>query len=96
MAWESRLNDAGKRVNLSNYLYTLAFGLGITDRLGSFLEVFGDVPASAPGTPANYFDGGLTYLLRDNLQFDVSAGVGLSHAAEDWFVGAGISVRFPR
>ena len=37
-----------------------------------------------------------TYLLRDNIQADFAGGVGLSSAAGDWFVGLGISARFPR
>ena len=81
---------------LSSFLYTAALGIGVTDRLGAFVELFGEVPASASGRPANSFDGGLTYLLRHNIQVDLSGGVGLSSAADDWFVGLGISARFPR
>lgn len=51
--------------------------------------------ASASGGPSNSFDGGFTYLLRDDLQVDASAGVGLSDDADDWFVGLGLSLRFP-
>ncbi len=90
-AWTS---ESG--TTLSNYQYTAALGIGVTDKLGAFVELFGDVPASAPGRPANSFDGGLTYLLRHNLQADLAGGVGLSSAADDWFVGLGISARFPR
>lgn len=96
MSWESELNESGKRVTLSNYLYTLALGVSITNRWGGFVEFFGDIPASAQGKPANSFDGGFTYLLRSNLQVDVFSGVGLSRAADDWFVGAGLSLRLPR
>ncbi len=39
-------------------------------------------------------DGGFTYLVRDTLQLDVAAGVGLSDEADDWFVGIGVSARF--
>lgn len=96
MAWESSLESTGDRDTLANYLYTLALGIGVTERLGSFVEVFGEVGASADSAPAHSFDGGFTYLVRPNVQLDLSGGVGLSAAAEDWFLGAGISFRFPR
>lgn len=95
MVWDSDSDETGNRATLSNYLYTLSLGVGLTERLGSFIEVFGEMGASAPGPPAHSLDGGFTYLVRPNLQFDVSAGVGLSAAAEDWFVGLGFSVRLP-
>ena len=60
------------------------------------MELFGESGGSAPGGPANAFDGGFTFLVRDNVQFDVAGGVGLSDGADDWFVGVGLSVRWPR
>ena len=83
----------------SDFIYTLALGLGNVaskTRLGAFVEVFGAIPASASGTPRHSFDGGFTYLIRPSLQFDVFGGIGLSDAAVDWFIGSGLSVRFPR
>ena len=38
----------------------------------------------------------LTWLQRNNLQFDVSGGIGISDAADDWYLGAGASLRLPR
>ncbi len=96
IGWESGPGGDGGTTTLSSYLYTVALGIGLSDRVGAFVELFGDVPASAPGGPANSFDGGFTFLVRDNLQFDVAAGAGLSDAADDWFAGVGISVRWPR
>jgi hypothetical protein len=70
--------------------------MGLTERLGAFVEFFGDIPtfSNSPG-PANSFDGGFTYLLSNNVQLDASAGVGLSQAAEDWFASIGVSFRLP-
>ena len=96
MFWESEVDETRRRSTLSNYLYTATLGIGLTERLGTFVELFGEIPASAVGDPAHSFDSGLTYLLRNNLQLDVAAGVGLSQEAPDWFVGVGISVRFPQ
>ncbi len=94
-AFESGVGDDGDRDTLSYAFYTVALGLALSDRWGAFVELYGDVPASASGGPANAFDGGLTYLVRDGLQLDLAGGVGLSDAAEDWFVGLGLSVRWP-
>ena len=70
--------------------------MGLSERAGLFVEVFGDIPFNATGGPRNSFDGGLTFLIRDNLQIDGAAGVGLSDSADDWSVGLGITVRLPR
>jgi len=79
---------------LGSFVYTVALGAGLTDALGAYMEFFGDVGLSAAGT-AHSLDGGFTYLLRENLQLDAFAGVGLSDDADDWFAGAGVSYRFP-
>jgi hypothetical protein len=95
-AWETGEDDLGDRDTLSVFQYTVSLGHSLTDRLGMFVELFGDIPMSMNSKPAHSMDGGFTYLLADNLQLDVSAGAGLSEDAEDWFVGAGVSYRFPR
>ncbi len=96
MSFESGPDDEGDVDTVGSYLYTFVVGVGVGKRAGVFFEVFGDVPASAPGDPAHSFDAGLTYLVRDNVQLDLAAGFGLSDEADDFFVGAGISIRFPR
>jgi hypothetical protein len=42
----------------------------------------------------HYADGGFTFLVNDNLQFDIRAGVGLNRRADNFFTGAGLAVRF--
>jgi hypothetical protein len=76
--------------------YTAALGIGVSERWGSFVELFGLIPFS--GSPGNEhaFDAGFTYLAQDNLQLDVYAGVGLNDRAIDRFGGVGFSVRLPR
>lgn len=95
-AWVSEEDRFGDKDTRSVFQYTLSLGISMTDRLGSFVEFFGDVPTgSGSGGPANSFNGGFTYLLKENVQLDVVSGVGLSGSAEDWFIGCGISVRLP-
>ena len=86
----------GGRSTLTTAIYTLAAGFPASDRVGFFVEAFGDVPLSADGDPAHLLDGGVTYLVRPNLQLDAAVGAGISDAAPDWFAAVGFSVRLPR
>jgi hypothetical protein len=78
----------------STFIYTVAFGVGLTEGIGAYVEVFGEIGVTADGD-AHSVDGGVTWLVAENLQLDALAGVGISGDAEDWFVGAGASVRLP-
>lgn len=80
---------------LAMFQYTATVGFGLSDKVGMFLEFLGDIPTDAAGDSAHSFDAGFTYLLRDNVQFDAFAGVGLNDDAEDFFAGAGVTFRFP-
>ena len=73
--------------------YTASLARDLSDHWGAFLEVFGDAPPHGPG--AHSLDAGLTFGPRGNVQLDFAAGAGLTDAAEDWFVGIGISYRYP-
>lgn len=65
----------------------------LTKQLSAFTEWFALIPCGS--NTEHYFDAGFTYLINNNLQLDISAGVGLNEAAVDYFVGAGCSIRFP-
>ncbi len=68
--------------------------LSVTERLGTYAEWFALFPTGADTKlPEHYFNGGMTFLVTDNFQLDVRAGVGLNEAAIDYFVGAGAVVR---
>lgn len=94
--WTTEADGSGELDTLSVLDYTAALGFGLSERASAFVELFGAVPLSAPGGPEHLLDGGFTYLSRDNLQLDVSAGVGLSDDAPDWLAGCGLSIRLPR
>ncbi len=70
-----------------NLVYTFVAGYSITDKLGLYAEVYGDVD----NFKDNYssFDGGFTYLIRNNLQYDFSFGTGINHRMN--YVSTGIS-----
>jgi len=42
----------------------------------------------------HYGNGGFTVLLNDDIQWDIRAGVGLNDAADDYFLGTGLSIRY--
>lgn len=86
----------GSRHTQFHWLATAALGLELTPRLGAFVELFGEAGGSRGGPPTTSLDGGLTWRLRENLQLDLAAGIGLSRAAADRFVGLGLSLRVPR
>jgi hypothetical protein len=74
---------------------SLTVGLSLTENWGAYTEWFGFFPHSADDAkPEYYFDGGLTYALTPDLQWDIRAGVGLNDAAADFFTGTGLVVRF--
>jgi len=73
--------------------YSVALAIGLLEKLGSFVEIYGYFPQDEQGI--NIFDFGFTYLIRHNLQVDASAGFGLSEVSPDYFVNAGISWRIP-
>ncbi len=74
--------------------WTAAYTL--TEKLGAYTEWYGLFPINAASVkPQHYFNGGFTYLLTNDMQFDIRAGMGLNNAADDFFVGTGLSVRLP-
>lgn len=66
----------------------------LTDNLGVYSEWYGLFPNGAETAQTeHYFNGGFTYLLSNDVQFDIRGGVGLNDAADDYFIGTGLSIR---
>lgn len=95
-AWGTAMEASGDRDTLGAFQYTTSLGYALADTVGVFGEFFGDVPFNEGGGGAHSIDGGITWRPRPNVQFDASIGVGLTREAPDWFVGAGLSWRWPR
>ena len=73
------------------FIYTLTSGYSITEKLGSYIELFGFLPQD---NKANHnLDAGLTYLINNNFMLDLSSGVGLTHNAPKYYISAGFSFR---
>ncbi len=75
-------------------IYTLSLGVGITNSLSAFAEMYGFLTQRQ--TPDHRFDGGLTFLFAKNIQADVSGGIGITERSPDFFIGAGVSFRLPK
>ncbi len=83
----------GSESTLASLDYSMAFGFDVAERVGGYIEVFGSQGLSADGDPI-HLDGGFTYLLDDDTQFDFFVGAGLNDDAPDWFVGLGFAKRW--
>lgn len=76
-----------------NYIYSAALGYAFTEKLSGFVELYGDFPEEETGNILA--DAGFTYLISNQLQIDLSGGNGLN-TNQDFFVGAGLSLRLPK
>lgn len=94
--WTTETDPAGDESLRTDLIYTVVASRTVTDRLGLFSEAFG-LFGVGDGRPSwHSLDAGLTLGVGPTVQLDLSAGLGLTDAADDWFVGAGISLRVPR
>jgi len=73
-------------------IYTVSLGMSVSEGIGIFIENYA------------YFrkrffdfrsDAGLTWLLKENLQVDLSGGLGLNNKAPNGFISFGFSWRVP-
>ncbi|MDA0835823.1 MAG: transporter [Planctomycetota bacterium] len=70
-------------------------GFGLTEKLGAYTEWFAFFPNGADTARVEHYgNAGFTYLITDDVQWDIRAGLGLNEAADDFFTGTGISIRF--
>ncbi len=73
------------------FIYTLTTGYSITNKLGTYIELFGFAPQKSK---ANHnFDAGITYLINNNFMLDLSSGIGITKNAPDHYLAVGFSFR---
>lgn len=82
------------KINITDFFYSVSLGMSINSRLGAFAEFFGDTPNDDYSISNRSVDGGLTYLIKNNIQVDAYGGLGLSEDANDFFLGTGIAFKF--
>jgi hypothetical protein len=71
---------------------TVSFEL--TDALGLYTEIYCERSSEAGASTIVTFDAGVTYAVTDNLQLDAGVNIGVTDAADDLNVFAGLSRRF--
>jgi len=74
-------------------IYTLEVGYSLLNKLSLFAELYGFVSEKTKADQDHRFNGGISYLITDVLQYDMSAGIGLSESSTDYFVSTGLSFR---
>lgn len=90
---ETSEDALGDKTTLSSLDYSIAFGFDIAESVGGYIEIFGSQGLSADEDPLQV-DGGFTYLLDEDTQFDIFVGAGLNDDAPDFFAGIGFSKRW--
>ena len=70
--------------------YTIIFGASFGDKIAGFLEPYGFIREDSQTD--SRLNVGVTYLLKSNMQLDVSGGFGITKNAPDSFIGFGCSV----
>lgn len=75
-------------------LYTFAAEYSLSALAGVFGEVYGFIPFNDQISSSHYVDGGFTFLMNKNLQFDISGGYGLQKQITEFFIAAGAAFRF--
>lgn len=86
--------DSTLRERFADLFFAAALGRSVGPSTSLFIEVAGDKPPERNGNAEVFLDGGVTHLVNEDLQLDVSVIRGLNEDATDWAIGAGISLRF--
>jgi hypothetical protein len=74
------------------YIYTLTTGFSLTEKLGCYAELYGFI--SNYEKPDHRCNGGVTYLINNDVMIDLSGGVGITENAPDGYLSLGFSYRF--
>jgi hypothetical protein len=64
----------------------------LSDKVGVFIEWYGNYPFDNAFGNTTSLDGGFTYLVNNDVQLDINGGFGLQNGA-DKFIGVGVAIR---
>lgn len=81
------------KLNKNIFSFSSALGMSLTERFGCFIEYYGQSTKNEISN--HYFDTGVIYLQKQNLQIDLSVGKGLFSENTNWFLSVGLTLRFP-
>ena len=74
-----------------DFTYSLAISYSISNTFGVYIEPFGKY-LNLEKHESN-FNSGITYLLHDNFQLDISYGVGINHSMKYFAFGSSINIK---
>lgn len=74
------------------YIYTLSYGYSVTEKVGLYAEVYGDLPEDSRAN--HLWDAGVTYKLKPNFQLDATVGRSFTEG-QDILLSLGASIRIP-
>lgn len=87
--------DEGTDNSYTEWAQSGTIGYTLTDKLSAYTEYYGFYPAGADTARVeHYFNGGFAYGITNDIQWDIRGGQGLNDAADDYFFGTGLTVRF--
>jgi hypothetical protein len=76
------------------FIYTLAPAYSFTNKIGGYIELYGFAPQNQRAD--HRADGGITYLLKHNIQLDFSGGFRITNNAPEYYGALGFSIRLPK
>ena len=80
----------------AEWAQSLVTGLVVGARTGVYAEWYAFFHAAPQGTRTeHYANGGFTWSVADDIQWDIRLGAGLNEAATDFFAGTGFALRIP-
>jgi len=91
----NRAIDPGTSESYTEWAQSWTFAFSLSDNIGAYTEYYGLFPTNEDTARSeNYINGGFTYLVSNDIQFDIRAGAGLNSEADDFLAGTGLSIRF--
>ena len=99
LSFSSNINYAWVRERSATYgepSASASLGIGLTDRVGSYVEYYGFYPRTDDAPRTHVADGGLTFAVTHNTQLDWRLGSQLrrTSAGASYFVGVGFARRW--
>jgi len=82
----------GNNSSEASFIYSVAYGYSITNKLGVYAELYGDLPENSKAN--HLWDAGLTYLISNNVQLDATVGTSITKG-QDLLLSSGVSFRIP-
>jgi Putative MetA-pathway of phenol degradation len=79
----------------AEFTQSLSLGHEFNEKVSGFSEYYVLSPISADtNRPQDYYNAGFAVHINKDVQWDIRAGVGLNEAADNFFVGSGLTLRY--